>query len=143
MSKINYTYGILTGGAVPTSSMWYRNCKNIAYTCHAQKAAMAMLWGKDRSNDAIGCGADIMLRLIQCSDLYPEYVKEYDSVNTYSADIVSDSDIVVPEDCITMRDLTTWADSLLVNSSDYPVLPTMPPIERIINTIFCILTMRG
>lgn len=142
MSRINYTYGILTGGMVPDTSVWYRNCKNIKYTCDKQYQAIHTLWGTNRSAQAIGCSVDAIIKLLQCDEQFGRYLNEYDIFNTYDTPITYNiTDI--PEDALTFATLVNWADKLQYVSATYPVVPAQPQVVRVTNALLSVLTLKG
>lgn len=142
MSAINYTYGILTGGVVPATSPWYRNCKNIQYTCQKQRELVNMLWGSGRSIEAIGCSTDAIIKLIQCDENFGRYIQEYDRLNTYDTSLIyTVGDI--PGDTLSFRDLITWADRMPYSSPAYPIIPAQAAVVRITNALLSTLTLKG
>lgn len=142
MAVVNYTYGILTGGVVPNTSVWYRHCPDVEYTCNKQATIINRLWGSKRSTEAIGCGADLLIHMLQCSPEFSDYLKKYDPLNTYNDDlVVTDANIL--SDVIGFTDILNWADNIPHSDVRYPVLPAFTPMERITNALLCVLTMRG
>lgn len=141
MTKVNYTYGILTGGVVPPSSPWYRKCTGVTYTCKKQQDIFNDLLCNLDSADAIGCCADMLLKLLQCSEYYGDYLKQYDPINTYADDLpLPDS---IPDSTLDYQHLLRWADSVTYRSAEYPVSDSQPSVVRIVNALLSVLTLKG
>lgn len=141
MTKVNYTYGILTGGVVPQSSPWYRKCIGVTYTCKKQQELLSSLFSDMRNVDAIGCSADMLIKLLECSEYYSDYLTKYDPVNTYTDDLPIPAEI--PDNTLDYESLLTWTDNVTYRSDEYPVSSTQPGVVRIVNTLLSVLTLKG
>lgn len=137
--KVNYTYFILTGGIIPEDSIWYRGFFGNLSRNNIQGRTLKDLW-KERSTAAIGEGTEFIIRLLQCSEYWPDYAKEYDPVNTY------DTALVKPvttnyTDSLKYDELIAWSSSVNVPSSER-YRASSSKVEKITSALYNVLTVK-
>lgn len=126
MSKVNYTFGILSNGET-----------GIRYSDSApsetQKRALEPLWRK--ANDS-GKLAELLIRFLRCSEHWPDYCHEYDKLNTYHIDVeLSNLDV-------KFADIVKWADECPQPSEKYKVSKSQTAVDRATNRLFGVLTAK-
>jgi hypothetical protein len=148
MSVLNYTYGILTGGAVGPGIIGYRKCDDVLYTSQKQKEAIDyLIYGRDEVS--ISLGANMMIQLLECSDHFSAYINTYDPVNTYNThntvvDVTDVNTDLSKINTVSYTELLSWADNKVVATSEkYAIRPSDDGITRITNALFSVLTMKA
>lgn len=126
MDKINYTFGILSNGK---TGIRYSN----SIPSDTQHNALLPLWNK--ANDS-GKLAELLIRFLRCSEHWPSYCQEYDSINTYHIDVeLSDLDV-------RFSDIVAWADECQQPSEKYKVSKSQTAVDRVTNRLFGVLTAK-
>lgn len=124
--SINYTYGIISD-----------NDRSIRFSdvgaTNTQRALLSDLWAKADNKAAL---AEILIRILKCSEHWPEYCDKYDPMNTYHIPIS------VPRCSITFSDLVEWADKCPVKSDKYLYEKEQIAVDRICNKLLGVLTVK-
>lgn len=126
MSKVNYTFGVLSGGK---TGIRHSDCA----PSETQHKLLMPLWRK--ANDS-GKLAELLIRFLRCSEQWPDYCHEHDSLNTYHIDVdLSDLDI-------SFSDIVAWADECAHLSDKYKVSKNQTAVDRVTNRLFGVLTIK-
>ena len=137
--QVNYTYGIITGGVVPSTSHWYRAFYNIPGRNKSQTEAFGGLWGT-RSPDSIGAGSEFIINLMRCSEYWPDYIRQYDPVNTYDNKLTTPPTSVV-QTPLTYAELLRWSKGSAVPYTE-KYSAKSSSIEIIIAALYNALTVK-
>lgn len=137
--KVNYTYFILTGGVIPESSIWFRGFYGDLSRNNIQGRALKSLW-KERSIPAVGEGTEFIIRLLKCSEYWPDYAKVYDPVNTYDTVLIKPIDVSYP-DSLKYDELLTWSNDVNTTASER-YRASSSNVEKIISSLYNVLTTK-
>ena len=136
--KVNYTYSILTDNVVPAESVWFRGSSGCPPRNRIQEKALTLLF-QGKTAEEVGCCADFLIRLLRCSEYWPNYAKTYDPLNTYDNDLYTGLDKVPTG--FTYEELRSWLENADIPlSSDYRASSSF--IEKLISAIYSILTAK-
>lgn len=126
MSNVNYTFGVLCGG---NTGIRYSNC----LPTEEQAKLLDPLWSKIGKSDK---SAEVLIRLLRCSEHWPKYCSTHDDTNTYHID----ADL--NEANVKFDALVDWADKCTHLSSEFPVYKTQTAVDRVTNRLFGVLTIK-
>lgn len=126
MNKVNYTFGVLSGGS---PKIRYSNC----LPSESQAELLAPLWAKVNDKDKL---AEFLMRFLRCSENWPNYCSGNDSLNTYHIDIE------LADLSLKFSDLVEWADNCPYNTETYKVSKYQTAVDRVTNRLFGVLTAK-
>jgi hypothetical protein len=125
VDNINYTYGVLSG-----SVSGLREATVSAND--RQRKYLSPLWALSGNVQDL---AEFLIRLLRCSEHWPEYCLKYDKSNTYSVPVdISNIDI-------SFVDLVGWADNCPNLSDKFTTSKLQTAVDRVCNKLFGVLTL--
>lgn len=129
MTDINRAYGILRGAVQITQDIPGFRYSNVSPSA-AQKEKLSGLLSEDVHTRALQI--DGLLRLLQCSPYWPDFVRKYDSNNTYDVPCVLLSDTDTFKNMIgegPVVRLLKWAASRPTAAGDFACHGHTPELD--------------
>lgn len=133
---INIAYGLLNNGRLQEGDTGFRYSDAVRPACTSQKLSELT---DGISDDCLGAFIELLLCIMRSSPKWSTYIRKYDPINTYQIDLHIGG-TPLAQTPVSFDSLVKWADSVSLQSADFPRSIHDVPLDRLCSALFCVLS---